>query len=161
MSRLRNTVRVKHARNAFQCGVDPRATNAVPGTTSASATRPIHTQSVAPAAELVACRRGKRGYRSHSRSSGSADVNFPRSMNSFSYRATVTFERVCRFAAAGAPLWQAAQCDNVPQAIAAYKHSVCAAQSLQECDICWVCQWNYPGASIAYSAGVLLSTPRV
>ena len=82
-------------------------------------------------------------------------MDVPHPMSSFPHCATVTFEGVSRFAPAGAPLWQPAAYNNVPQAVAAFKHSVCAAQSLQESEICWVCQWNYPGASIAYSAGVL------
>ena len=144
--------------NAYDVFVEPDANNSAPSTTNANTSRPLHTQSGAQASELVPRRRGRSGYRSDSGSSGSADVDLPRSMNSFSYCATVTFERVCRFAATGASLWQAAQYNNIPQAISAYKHSICAEQSLQESDICWVCQWDYPGASIAYSAGVLPNT---
>lgn len=127
------------------------------GTTFASDLPLILIESEVQAGALVPRRRGRNGCRRDPGTSGSADVDMPRSVTSFRHCVTVTMEDVSRFAPGGEPLWQAAQYSNVSKAVAAYKHSVCAAQSLQECDICWVIQWDVPGATIAYSAGVLLS----
>ena len=114
-------------------------------------------QACTQAGALVPRRRGRNGCRRNPGTSGSADVDMPRSMSSFRHRVTVTMEDISRFAPGGEPLWQAAQYSNVSKVVDAYKHSVCAAQSLQQCDICWVIQWDVPGATIAHSAGVPLS----
>ena len=101
---------------------------------------------------LVPRRRGRNGCRRDPGTSGSADVEMLRSISSFRHCATVTLEDVSRCAPGGEPLWQAAHYSQVSKAVTAYKHSECAAQSLQECDICWVVQWlsSVPRASIAY-----------